>query len=79
MMPDLSEKEPLSASDRRAVYEAAASYLPPVSLAGRVWTEREVDVLRKACAVRFDENVRTETLFTIAAAAMRIAKSWDAQ
>lgn len=61
-----------TAQERRQDYEGSASYLPLVKWPGGPWTDREIDVLRKACAVRFDEDVRTETLFAIASAAIRI-------
>jgi hypothetical protein len=70
-------RPPLSESERHAAYEVAAAHLPPSPSAGRVWTDREVDVLRKACAARFNEDVRTETLLWIARAALRIGKSWE--
>lgn len=60
--------------ERRVAFEDAVSNLPPVKWPGGHWTEEEVEILRKACAMRFDETVRTETLFAIAHAAVRIFK-----
>lgn len=62
-------------AERRAAYRAAAAHLPTVDMSDWVWTEQEVEVLRRACGVRFDESLRTESLFTIAQAAMRIAQA----
>lgn len=64
---------PMTESERREAYERAAAHLPKVDLHGWVWTAAETDILRKACATRFDETLRTESLFAIAAAALRIA------
>lgn len=62
----------LNEVERHAVFKAAAASLPAFDMSGWVWTDQEVNILRKACAVRFDETLRTESLFHIASAALRI-------
>lgn len=57
---------------RREAFEQAAIGLPTLDMTAWFWTEQEVDVLRKACAVRFNETLRTESLFKVAATGMRI-------
>ena len=69
---------PKTEHQRREDFAATAKDLPklPHFAVGRTWTERETEVLRKACKIRFNEDVRTETLYSIAVAAMRIYESW---
>ena len=62
----------LTEQERREAYERAAAGLPAIDMGGWVWTDHETDILRKACAKRFGETIRTESLFAIAAATMRI-------
>lgn len=62
-------------SERRIAYERAAASLPSLDMSNWTWTDRDIDVLRKACAVRFDESLRTETLMMIAHAGMRLLLS----
>lgn len=64
-----------TASERRKAYEDTSAHLPDFEWPGGNVTEEEIEILRKACAVRFDESVRTETLFYIASAAVRIFKA----
>ena len=65
--------------ERRVAFEQAVEKLPTVTWPGGHWTEEEIEILRKACAMRFDEDVRTETLFAIAHAAVRIFKQRENQ
>jgi hypothetical protein len=62
----------LTEQERREALERATAHLPKLDFSGWVWTDEEVDILRKACAKRFGEELRTESLFTIAVAGMRI-------
>ncbi len=63
----------MSESERREAYQRASAHLPMPDTSNWVWSEREVDILRKACAVRFGETLRTESLFYIAMAGIRMA------
>lgn len=64
----------MTESERRRAFEIATANLPSIKWPGGPWTDAEVGILRKACAMRFDEDVRTETLFAIASVAVRIFK-----
>lgn len=66
-------------AERTEEFRKATAHLPslPAGMVARTWTDQETEALRKACARRFGEDVRTETLYTIAAVAMRIALSWS--
>jgi hypothetical protein len=70
--------EPLSEQERHDAYRRAAANLPEMDMSGWVWTDEEVAVLRKACAKRFDETLRTESLFSVAVAGMRLLKAREA-
>lgn len=63
----------LSEQERHDAFAAAADHLPRLDFSQWVWTDDEVEVLRKACAKRFGETLRTESLFAIATAGMRLA------
>jgi hypothetical protein len=65
----------VSEDHRRRIYEVASQKLPPFDVRGWRWSDEELSILKKACAVRFDETVRTETLLWIAAAAIKIYRS----
>lgn len=51
-------------------------HLPPLT-EGEVWfwSNEEIEMLRAACAKRFGERIRTESLFSIAATGIRIYRS----
>jgi len=69
------EQAPSDESTRSSNLQWLANHLPPLP-AGEdkpwVWTEEETAILRAACRVRFDESLATESLYCIAAAAIRI-------
>jgi len=63
--------KPLTAKERIDRYHNLSSHLP-VCEGLRVWTDEEIEVLRAAHKVRFNEDCRSETLLTTAMAAIRI-------
>lgn len=65
-------ERPTGEAQRREAFHRVAYVMPPMDMSGWVWTQEETEILRRACAVRFDESLRTESLFSVAAAAMRI-------
>jgi hypothetical protein len=61
-------------ADRNAAYRAATAHLPPLTDAGVwIWSDADIDILRKAFASRFGDTSRTEPLMMVAAAGIRIA------
>lgn len=70
-----SEIPVLSERDRHEEWKALTRSLPCVSTvarAGWLWSDDEIGMLRAASRARFDESVRTETLFAIAMTGIRI-------
>ena len=72
----LESGEPKSdESSRHSKLEWMTNHLPPFPNKEQepwVWGEDETAMLRAACAARFDETLRTESLYCIAATAIRI-------
>lgn len=65
-------------AERHSEYRRATSRLPPLSEPDDdiwVWSDQEIDILRKAFAARFGDTSRTEPLMMVAAAGIRIAKA----
>lgn len=69
------ELKPSAEAERRMRLEDLTKNLPPLPDIPWVWTDEETEMLRAACAKRFGESVRTETLFAIAATGIRIYMS----
>lgn len=69
------ELKPSAEAERRMRLEDLTKNLPPLPDIPWVWTDEETEMLRAACATRFGESVRTETLFAIAATGIRIYMS----
>lgn len=70
-----SEEGPADESTRHSKLNWMTNSLPCLSTVapdGWVWTDEETAILRTACAARFDERLRTESLYCIAATAIRI-------
>jgi hypothetical protein len=69
------QSAPSDESTRAAHLKWTTNHLPPFPSSEHkpwVWSEDETYALRAACANRFDESLRTESLFCIAATAIRI-------
>ena len=66
-----------SESERNKKLADATAHLPPFKDDDEiwVWSEEEIKMLRLACAKRFGETLRTESLFCIAATGIRIFNS----
>lgn len=65
----------MSEAERSAEYRRATAGLPPLAEDGGiwVWSDPEIDMLRKAFASRFGDTSRTEPLMMVAATGIRIA------
>lgn len=66
------ERKNLSEDERREELERASSMFPKIDMRDWTWTDDEIFLLRKACAMRFGEDLRTESLMAIARAALQI-------
>lgn len=66
-----------SEAERSEKHSQLTAHLPPLLENGSIWmwTDDEIEILRAACAKRFDETLRTESLFCIASTGIRIAKA----
>jgi hypothetical protein len=63
---------PPSENERNAAFRAAVAHLPDFPGDGWVWTNKELDILRKAGFSRHAETIRTETLMRVAATGIRM-------
>ena len=62
-------------SDRHKIWELLTGNLPSLPTNNEtpwLWSDKEIDMLRAACAKRFDEKISTESLMCIAATGIRI-------
>ena len=59
---------------RQDAFAAATEHLPPLNVNNHwVWSPEETQMLRLACQSRFNEDLRTESLYAIAATGVRIS------
>lgn len=72
------ELKPSTEAERSKRLKDLTRGLPPFPHSAEspwVWTDEEITMLRAAGAKRFDESIRTETLFAIAVTGIRIFMS----
>lgn len=69
------EKPALDENERYLYLKSLTEHLPPLpAIDDRAWfwSDQEINILRAACARRFGETLRTESLFSIAATGIRL-------